>query len=57
MYARCHEFPPNSDSTLKTDGKKKGGEKMGRERGLGELEGSKLQYKMQQDKAKFFLFS
>ena len=32
-YARCHEFPPNSDSTLETDGKKKGGEKMGRERG------------------------
>ena len=36
-YARCHGFPPNSDSTLETDGEKKGGEKMKRERGWGEV--------------------
>ena len=34
-YARCHNFLLNSDSTLETDGKKKGVEKMGRERGWG----------------------
>ena len=31
-YARCHKFPPNSDSTLETDEKNKGGETIGRER-------------------------
>ena len=55
-YASCHKFPPNSDSTLETDGKNKGGEKIGRERGWGELEGSRLHARCDKTRQNSFFF-
>ena len=58
-HAPCQKFPPNSDNTQETDGEEKGGGKQnGKVERIGsELEGSRLQCKMRQDKAKLFLFS
>ena len=41
-YARCYKFPPILIAHWKQNGKNKGGENIGRERGRGELEGSRL---------------